>query len=101
MPVNQNWNYPEMQRCAAALRSLREDSILNKSKLDNAMSSVTLGLNAEAGQALLQAYQDKISSIDLFHLALEKEASLLTTNITYMQDSDRQLAMQIRNMFNK
>lgn len=99
MYINQRWDYETMSSCATRLDSLRDDSNANKSAMDSAMETLSAGVQAETGQAFLSAYQEHVSSIELFAQILNSEAELLRNNSNAMQQADRDIAAEIRRIF--
>lgn len=99
MCVRSVWDYSRMQMCAKQLDNLKERSNTNKALMDKAFEMLVLGMEADTGKAFLAAYSKNVSSIQLFAQVLDAEAKQLRGNIVTMQNSDAQIAAQIRKMF--
>lgn len=99
MLINQVWDYPSIDRCAVALDALRDESNANKAAMDRAIELLTVGAQAEVGSAFAMAYADNVASIVMFAQVLGAEAELLRANSNTMQETDAQLAEQIRQLF--
>ena len=93
------WDYAGMQKCAAELEKLRDRANTNKGVLDKTFDALTAAMNADTGKALMAAYQKNVSSIQLFAQVLDAEAKQLRGNVTYMQQSDAEIAAQVRRKF--
>ncbi len=100
MRQNQKWDYPAMARCATRLDELCEASIRNKKLMDDAFETLATGAQAEVGRAFQTAYSEHVSSIKMFAQAMHDEAEMLRVNKNSMQEADREIANQIRLMFN-
>ena len=99
MNIDQTWDYPAMQACAAKLDELRDASRRNKQIMDRAFELLASGVQAEVGKAFLAAYSEHTASIQLFEEAISAESELLRSNVNVMQQADEELAAQIRAMF--
>ena len=97
--INQKWDYPMMESCAARLDELRDASNLNKLAMDGAFETLAAGVQAEVGAAFVAAYSEHVSSIELFAKTLDSEAKLLRENSNSMQLADNEIADQVRQMF--
>lgn len=99
MQIDQTWDYPAMEACAARLDELRDASRSNKLAMDRAFEHLTAGVQAEVGKAFLAAYSEHTASIQMFEEVLSAEGQLLRNNVNVMQQADEEIAAQIRAMF--
>ena len=93
------WDYNAMLNCANKLDGLRDASNANKLLMDKAFNALVAGMNAETGKAFLAAYEENVSSVQLFAQILDSEAQILRSNISVMQETDAEIAQQIRTTF--
>lgn len=97
--INQKWDYPTMRSCADQLDNLYDRSTANVSLMDEAIKTLTEGVQAETGKAFIAAYSEHIPAIKQFGELLKSESTLLRTNANIMEEKDSEIAADIRRQF--